>query len=154
MALQSVAQVHENGCFVACVAMLIGKTYSETFAALYPDQDLNDSFKGLVAVDLNQALTEVLQRFGFTVKRSTYRKLQSLQKHSRKNAILVIRWHWGGNSEPVTEDNPWMCHAVVFDAETKDFLDPSFGGRAGAYDLKSYQRQLDSILYVEPAEAA
>jgi len=143
-----------DGCFIACLAMFLGKSYVEAFKALYPGQDPNGPIpQVLTSVDLMQAVTDTLKKLGFTVKRSSYRKLQSLRKYSRKNAILIIRWQCDDDSDEVSYSNPWLCHAVVFDAETKKFIDPSHG-HATSYEMKSYQRQLDSILYVEPAQAA
>lgn len=153
MPLQHVRQIHSNGCFIACVAMLLGKSYAEAFALMYPGKDLNDwDIQGLTSTDIGKAASELLEKFGCAVKKSTYKRIKSLQKFSRKSALLIIRWRWGApTSGHVSEDDPWMCHAVVFDADTKKFLDPS--GYCPR-DMKDYQKQLDSVFYVEPPRAA
>lgn len=145
MALKHVTQAHYNGCFIAALAMLIGKTYEETYKLVYPDRDPTNSEHGLWSepqdnYDIGAAAVRVLNKLGFKSKKATYKKIKSLQKYARKNALLIVRW--GGGT---------MCHAVVFDAETKKFLDPS--GPVERYDMTSYQRNLDSMYYVEPVAA-
>ena len=153
MPIQHVRQVHSSGCFIACLAMLLNKTYDEAFTLVYPEMDPMKEYDapGLKSNHIDQAATEVMEKLGFKVKRSKYKKLKSLMRYARKHALLIIRWRWGGDAAS-TEDNPWLCHAVVFDADSKKFLDPASYGRE--IKLSSYQKQLDSIFYVEVPAAA
>lgn len=138
MALRHVTQSNYNGCFVAALAMILGKTYEEAYKLLFPEGDILSGEHAFRSDDSNigAAAARVLERLGCKVKKSTYRQMKSLIKHARKNTLIIIRW--GGGS---------ICHAVVFDAATKQFLDPS--GPVMPYDLKCYQRNLDSMYYVE-----
>ncbi len=143
MALQLVSQVSGNGCFIAAVAMILGKTYEEAFKLIFPDRDYNYGEHGFRAETADQDIgllaAQALERLGYKTKKSTYRQVKSLLRYSRKNTLIIVRWYGGP-----------LCHAVVFDAETKKFLDPS-GHLADDYDLKTYQRNLDSMYYVESA---
>ncbi len=140
MALQLVSQVSGNGCFIAALAMLLGKTYDEAFKLVFPDKDPNTCWDHALRAndsDIGACAAKALEKLGVKTKKSTYKKVKSLLKYARKNVLLIVRW--GGGP---------MCHAVVFDAETKKFLDPS-GHLANDYDLRTYQRHLDSMYYVE-----
>jgi hypothetical protein len=144
MPINHVTQDHYNGCFVAALAMILGKTYPETFQLLFPDRDIISGDHALRCEgsdrDIGGLAAKALEKFGVKAKKSTYKKVKSLLRYARKNVLLIIRWHGGP-----------LCHAVVFDAETKKFLDPS--GPFEERDLKSYQRNLDSMYYIEPKAA-
>jgi len=142
MALKHVTQAHYNGCFVAALAMILGKTYEDTFKTLFPDMDIQSGDHALRAEDSNigACAVQAMQKLGVKTKVATYRRLKSLLKYARKDVLIIVRW--GGGS---------MCHAVVFDAETKKFLDPS--GPVERHDLTSYQRNLDSMYYIEQKAA-
>lgn len=145
MALKHVTQVHYNGCFIAALAMLIGKTYEETFKLVFPDRDMSTSDHAVRTSDednhdIGVAATKVLEKLGLKSKKSTYKKVKSLPRYARKNVLIIVRWSGGS-----------MCHAVIFDAETKKFLDPS--GPVERHDITSYQRNLDSMYYVEQKAA-
>lgn len=153
MPIQHIRQIHSSGCFIACVAMLLGKSYEDAFALMYPGKSIHDyDIRGLTSTDIGKAASELLEKLGCSVKKSTYKQIKSLQKYSRKRALLIIRWRWGapiGNQ--ASDDDPWMCHAVVFDPDTKKFLDPS---GSLPRDMKDYQKQLDSVFYVDVPKAA
>ena len=140
MALQHITQDHYNGCFIAALAMILGKTYEDTFKLLFPDRDIINGDHALRCEgadrDIGSLAAKVLQKFGYKTKKSSYRKVKSLLRYARKNVLIIVRWSGGP-----------LCHAVVFDAETKKFLDPS--GPFEDRDLKVYQRNLDSMYYIE-----
>jgi hypothetical protein len=144
MALQHVTQDHYNGCFIAALAMILGKTYEEAFKLLFPDRNYHEGDHALRAEtageDIGALAARALEKLGCKVKKSTYRQVRSLIRYARKDTLIILRW--GGGS---------MCHAVIFDAETKKFLDPS--GPIEPGDLKRYQRNLDSMYYVEQKAA-
>lgn len=151
MAIQHVRQVHDNGCFIACMAMLTGKTYKETFSLLFPNQHPdNYLFDGIVTYDVVKTATEMLQKLGCKAKKSKYKHVRSIVKKGRTHALLIIRWKDGagyGNKDP------WMCHCIVFDFETKKVLDP--GNHSDVpVNLKLYAKQLDTALYVDLPKAA
>lgn len=139
MALQLVTQVDDDGCFVAALAMLLGITYAQALKILHPGKDVSEIGHGYTTQSLDRTISAILGKQGFRVKRSTYKKVRSLVKYSKKNALLILRWGGG-----------YLCHAVVFDAETRQFLDPS--GHQG-HILYRYQSNLDSMYYVEPKAA-
>ena len=141
MSLRHVSQVHSSGCFTACVAMLLGKSYEEVHSLLHPTSDPQDyDCPGIRSEKVDEAASEKLQQLGIKVKRAKLRQLRSLLRHSRKHALLIIRWEWA----------PTLCHAIVFDVDRKRFLDPT--GRT--LKRKIYERQLDSVLYVDPPKKA
>lgn len=145
MHIQHVTQGHYNGCFVAALAMILGKTYEDTFKLLFPDRDIQNGDHALRAEDqdIGACAARAMEKLGVKTKKSTYRKVMSLLKYSQKNVLIIVRWHGGP-----------MCHAVVYDAQTKRFLDPSDpGGPSSQHDLKVYQRNLDSMYYVETKAA-
>lgn len=144
MALQHVYQDHYNGCFIAALAMILGKTYEDTFKLVFPDRDITNGDHALRCEgtdrDIGARAAQALEKLGVKTKKSTYRKVKSLIRYARKNVLIIVRWHGGP-----------LCHAVVFDAETKRFLDPS--GPVEPYDIKTYQRNLDSMYYIEQKAA-
>jgi hypothetical protein len=143
MALRQVYQVHVNGCFIAALAMLLGKTYEEALKLVHPNARVTDcSIEDFRSNFIGDAASEVLTKQGCKVKKVSYKKLKSLLKYAKKNVLLIIRWGGG-----------YICHAVVFDVETKKFLDPS-SGELLPHNLRSYQRQIDSMYYVDTPKAA
>ncbi len=144
MPLNHVTQNHYNGCFIAAVAMILGKTYEETFTLLFPDRDYSSGEHALRCEgsdrDVGSLAARALEKLGYRTKKSTYKQVKSLLKYARKHTLIILRW--GGGS---------MCHAVIFDAETKRFLDPS--GPLEPGDMRRYQRNLDSMYYVEQKAA-
>jgi len=129
--------------------MLLGKSYEEA-CELMGVNPYGYDIPGLISDDIAHAASEALRKFGVKVRPSRLRKIRSLRS-ARKHALLIIRWKWGGCGE-VSESNPWLCHAVIFDADKGEFLDPS--GRGYNLKDKAYERQLDSVFYVEPPKAA
>lgn len=122
--------------------MILGKTYEDTFKTLFPDRDIQSGDHALRAEDANigACAVQAMEKLGVKTKLSTYRRLKSLLRYARKNVLIIVRW--GGGP---------MCHAVVYDAETKKFLDPS--GPLTDRDIKCYQRNLDSMYFVEQKAA-
>jgi hypothetical protein len=135
--MKHVSQANYNGCFVAAIAMLLGKTYEQAFKLLHPGKSVDDADHGFNTNFIAQTLTELLEKHGYKVKQSTYKRVKSLPRYSKKNALLIVRWGGG-----------MFCHCVAFDAETKQFMDPS---GMGSHTLRTYQRNLDSMYYVEAA---
>lgn len=153
MAIKHVRQVHSNGCFIACMAMLTGKTYNEVFTFLFPDQDPNDyEFKGVLTYDVAKTATDILKRFGCKSKPSKYKKINSVIKKVRKNALVIVRWRMYPD-EVVSESNPSMCHCLVFDAETRKILDSGYSADSPTY-VGMYANQIDTVLYVDQPKAA
>lgn len=144
MPLQHVTQPHYNGCAIAAFAMILGKTYEEAFKLIFPDRDplIDDHAIRAEDQDIGACAARVLEKLGVKTKKSKYRKLKSLIKYARKNVLLIMRW---GNGS--------MCHAVVFDAETKRFLDPSGPTYDLPTELRYWQRNLDSMYYIESKAA-
>lgn len=148
MALRHVTQINYNGCFIAALAMLIGKTYDETYKLVFPDADPLTSEHAIKSEEhdghnIGAAASRVMEKFGVKTKRSTYKQIKSLLKYAKKNTLIILRW--GGPSGS-------MCHALVYDAETKQILDPSGPGDR-TRSINWYQRNLDSMYYVEEKAA-
>lgn len=127
---------HYDGCFVACVAIVMQCSYQEAFALVHPKRVFHKNSHGIKRLDpdgpIRVAITK-LKRLGLSPQVSTRKRIDRLPH----TAIGVIRWSWA----------PELLHAFVWDAETKTVLDPAY---RYPLDIKSYQRQLATILYVEP----
>ena len=146
--IKHVRQEHSSGCFIACVAMLLGLTYEESFRLIHPDKNPLDidrwGFPELhnpyAAFTIDQALSK-LPDLGIQTKLAKSIHLDKLVK-SDKTALIVIRW----------EDAIHAAHGLVYDGSQKRILDPShyqdFNIASSPHLLKSYGRQVEKILYV------
>ncbi len=144
MPLRHVYQPHHNGCFIAALAMLLGKTYDETFKLVHPTRNptTDDHVYECKSKNISKEVIKALGKLSLDSKKLNYKRIKSIVKYARKNVLLIIRW--GGGS---------ACHCIVFDVETKRFLDPS--GQVYEGNLRPYhQRQLDSMYYVGLPKAA
>lgn len=141
MALQLVSQKSYTGCFIACVAMLLGKTYDEAFNLLHPGKDpIAISSHGWRANSMEEKAHELLRKLGFKTHTGKYRKFNSYRERMKKNAIMIVRWSFA----------PSMCHCILFDAEAKSFIDPSGGYIISSeYELRRLQRQLDTPIVID-----
>lgn len=141
MAIRPVSQEHHSGCFIASVAMLLGKSYSEAFSLLHPGQNPRLLLEhGFRLSTPKKTAHSLLRGLGFKTHSSKYRQFTSYQKWITKNGIMIIRWDW----------DPTLCHCIVFDGETKDFIEPD-GGYVitNQNTLKRLQRQLECSIIVD-----
>lgn len=141
MALQPVSQKSYTGCFIACVAMLLGKTYDEAFSLLHPGKNQAAmSSHGWSADSMEQKAHELLRKLGFKTHTGKYRKFKSYRERMHKNAIMIVRWSF----------DPTMCHCILFDADGKRFIEPSGGYVVESeHQLKDLQRQLDTPIVID-----
>jgi hypothetical protein len=131
--LRRVEQLHGNGCFIACLAMLKGITYEEAFKLIHPDKDMAAiSYYDRIGLTPEESIQR-LEQLGLGPVHRPLRQLRNL----RRTALLLIRW----------EHAPTLLHGVVFDASTKKFLDPGYLRKP-----KTYERQLDTVLYFKAPE--
>ncbi|MGE0093766.1 MAG: cysteine peptidase family C39 domain-containing protein [Alphaproteobacteria bacterium] len=125
--MRQIWQLDENGCGIACIAMLAGIGYRQAKRELYAGTSRRTS-----TFTDTRDLRRVLKRFGF----KTSGHLRSLRGRQlidlRSDAILKV------NPRP---DGSW--HWVIWDATRKRILDPK-GPRRGPYRYSSY-------LLVQPA---
>jgi hypothetical protein len=141
MALHPVSQDNHTGCFIACVGMLLGKTYSEAFQLLHPGKDPITTYPhGFRDMSMENIAHKLLQGLGFQTHTGKYKQFATYRKRSNKHAIMIIRW----------EFDPTMCHCIMFDAEAKRFIEPDGGYIVDSkYTLKSLQRQLDCSIVID-----
>ncbi len=130
MAYRHVFQYHNSGCFVACVAMLLGKSYKQALKLIHPDKNPN-TFWETISMPPEQSI-ERLPLLGIQTKTAKTRTI----RHLRRDALLLIRWRV----------QPTLMHAVVYDAKHKKLLDP---GNRIPMPSHVYERQLDTVLYIE-----
>jgi hypothetical protein len=128
--LKKVYQEHDNGCFIACTAMLLGTSYNEAFKLIHPDKDpfnveLWSSSIGMTP----EASIKRLVRLGLNPSPRPLRQLRNL----RKTALILIRWACA----------PTLMHGIVYDVVRDKFLDPC--GRT--LKTRVYEKQLDSVYY-------
>jgi len=65
MSLRPIAQLHHSGCFIASVAMLLGKSYDDAFHLLHPGQKtwmLPDH--GFLEASVEEAAHRLLRNLG------------------------------------------------------------------------------------------
>lgn len=141
MPLQPVSQESHTGCFIACVGMLLGKSYSEAFRLLHPGKDPITTYPhGFSDMSMEEAAHRLLRGLGFKTHTGKYKKFGTYQKRSNKHAIMIIRWDF----------EPTMCHCIMFDGEGKNFIEPDGGYIVQSkYTLKSLQRQLDCAIVID-----
>jgi hypothetical protein len=130
MAYRRVQQVHDTGCFVACVASLLGKNYWEAFNLIHPYRCMVDH-AGLYGYDAKMVQNN-LHRVGIKVTPSKERRINYI----RRNALLIIRW----------KHEPNLLHSVLYLPKKKQFLDPAF---YVPLRQRTYERQLDSVMLVD-----
>jgi hypothetical protein len=126
MKIEKVRQVHDDGCFVACVAMLLGDTYGKAYCEMFPDR--YDGHGDLPVENVPQ----VLERLGFKPVPSRARRIKNL----RRDAVIVIRWR----------DFPSLSHAAVWNSKKRKTLDPW-----RRYKRRVYETQIEAIYYVDIA---
>lgn len=126
MKIKRIRQFHEDGCFVACLAMLLGETYSNVYAKLFPDR-----FDGHGDIPLEQA-SYILESLGLKPVPSRARRIKNL----RRDAVIVIRW----------KDFPSLSHAAVWSSKRRKTLDPW-----KRYKRYVYETQIEAIYYVDVA---
>ena len=141
MALQLVSQESHTGCFIACVAMLLGKTYKETFSLFYPGKNADVMYShGFREMSMEGAAHRLLGGLGFKSRTSKYKKFRTYQNRITKHTIMIIRWKF----------DPTMCHCVLFDADTKSFIEPDGGYIiTDRWTLKHLERQLECGIVIE-----
>lgn len=132
--MEPVAQLSHTGCFIASLAMLLGKTYREAFKLVHPRKNMDTMFSHGFRTNFVEAkVHKLLNGLGIQTHTGKYRKFKSYTDRVKKNAIMVIRW----------KRNPSSCHCIVFDAKEKRFIDPSGGYIVSdKRELRSLQRQL------------
>lgn len=141
MALNLVTQLHDSGCFIASVAMLLGKSYNEAFQLLHPGQSTWSVLEhGFMEMSVRGGALRMLRGLGFQAHASSYRKFRTFQKRVNKNAIMIIRWQF----------EPTRCHCIVFDGDTKNFIEPD-GAYVitSKYKLRRLQEQLDTAIVID-----
>lgn len=119
--LNFVSQIHSSGCFIACAAMLSGKSYEEVFKILHPKRSIYDIPSNAFPTRRNmragltvpQAIA-ILPKLGLKAKPTNIRDIQSIRK-AGKNALMIVRWLG-------TRDG----HGFVYDSNRNWFLDPNY----------------------------
>lgn len=136
MLLRRVRQDHHDGCFVACIAMLLGVTYLDAFKIVHPDRALDEygyGFAGIQEIDIARAAFDILKRLNLNPKRANVQEIRRL----RRLSVVLIRWRC----------SPTLLHAVVFDPKNKTILDPS----SNYPNMKDLSEQMEAAFYVEAA---
>jgi hypothetical protein len=137
MVPQRVRQDHDSGCFVACVAMLLGVTYLEAFKLVHPNRELDEygyGFAGLEGMDPVAQAFEVLEKLNLNPRLANVKEM----RHLRRTAVVIIRWKY----------TPTLMHAIVFNPADKIILDPAY---ERASEMKRYAEQMDAAIYIKKA---
>lgn len=110
--MRRIEQEHENGCGVACVAMLAGVTYRHACIRMFPD-----GRGGRCSGD--QIIRMTLKKH-YDIRLGKRRRLKDETFNDlQQDGLLEGVCHWRGSSR-------WG-HWVVWDAKKKAILDPSCG---------------------------
>lgn len=140
MPLRPVVQENTNGCFIACVAMLLNKNYAQAFELLHPGKNILMAVHGFRSHSMKEKAQELLAGLGFKSRVSRYRKFRTFQSRVNKNAIMIVRWDYA----------PSLCHCIMYDADGKRFIDPSGGYPVESrYTIKRLQSQLDCAIIID-----
>jgi hypothetical protein len=132
--LQLVPQIHNTGCFIACIATLLEISYQEAFERIHkkpcppPDAYFRQHLVGLTP---EQSL-EVMPSLGLKMEKSNLRNVRSLR---RRTSLILLRW----------QDEPTQMHGIVFDGEARKFLDPD---PMYPVSLRRMQKNLEAIYHV------
>src|SRR5271165_5496102 len=140
MALRPVLQVHDDGCLIAGIATLLGKTYLETFTLLHHGrQPFSGETHGFEGKSMSKVAMQALRRAGIKGRPARFRTFKHCLKRNQ-HVLLIIRWQW----------QPERCHTIIFDHETKKFLDPIYGTAVEREDrLQRLEEQLDAVIVIE-----
>lgn len=130
--LKHVEQIHNSGCFIACVAMLLNKSYNQALKLIHPKKYHRyvDNRWKRVGLEPEKAIKK-LPRLGLKVTRTNINRIRKLEK----NALILVRWNY----------DPTLLHGLVYDHKRKTILDPGDNNLS----RKQIENQIDQILYVE-----
>lgn len=139
--MNPVSQLSHTGCFIACLAMLLGKSYREAFKLVHPRKNMDTMYSHGFRTNFVEAkVHELLGGLGIQSHTGKYRQFKSYTDRVKKNAIMVVRW----------KHDPRSCHCIMFDAKEKRFIDPSGGYVVSSErELRSLQRQLDCPIVID-----
>ena len=118
--LKFVNQIHTSGCFIACAAMLSGKTYEEVFKILHPKRSIYDiSVAGLptrrnmlASLTVPDAIA-ILPKLGIKAAPANFKDIMNIRK-AGKDALMIVRW-----------DGSRQGHGFVYDSNRDWFWDPN-----------------------------
>lgn len=140
MPVHPVMQRSHTGCFIACVAMMTGRTYNQAFSLLRPGVDPNATYShGWLEMSMEETIHSLLRGLGIQSRTSKYRKFRTFRERVSKHAIMLIRWRW----------SPTMCHCVFFDGEQRRFIDPSGAHVPHERVLRDLQDQLECAIIID-----
>ena len=132
-----VRQEHSDGCFVACVAMLLGVSYLEAFKLVHPTRYVDEygyGFAGVEGMDPVADAFKILERLNLNPRLANVKDM----KYLRRTALVIIRWKY----------SPELMHAVVFNPVAKKILDPAY---ETASHMKRYADQMEAAIYISKA---
>lgn len=128
MRYKQVTQKHDSGCFIACVAMMLGISYNQALKRVHPNMRFEEWQN--VALPPEEAIKK-LPVLGINIKPSKQRRISRL----RRDALLLIRW----------ARTPWLQHAAIYDSSRRRMFDPA----GKPFPRYIYESQLDTVLYIE-----
>lgn len=132
--LQRIHQMHGDGCFIACVAILLGISYEDSFRRLFPNKIMRtDSYwESNIALTVEQSL-DMLPHIGIQLQKTNLRNVKLLKG---RTSFIILRW----------KNEPNLSHGLIFDGSSGKFLDPVF---YPPLNHSTYNRNLENIYYVK-----
>lgn len=127
-----VTQVHYDGCFIASIATITGKSYNEVFKIVHPK---GTSGYHQVMMPVEKSIAMIHEgKFGFSVKQI---KIPYRMSKLKKPTLLLIRWAL----------DPSLMHAIVWDPKS-GVIDPQYDP---PLPMSEYQYQIDIALEIQAA---
>lgn len=107
--MKRIAQNDENGCGIACVAMIADVSYEEAQRIVFP--------KGRVTLTTHKHLRSALFHYGITLQ--TRRSLVGVRFNDlQRDGLVWTKIEWRGRK--------WL-HWMVWDASSQALIDPYHG---------------------------
>jgi hypothetical protein len=136
MLLRKVEQYHKLGCFTACLAMMLNKSYFDTIKIVHPNKYFGLFSKKScdVAISIEGALMK-LEEVGIKALSTNIKII----KDFKKDALLIVRWK-------SSIDSDVFLHTIMYDSCQKKILDPA---HKVPFSNKRYERALDSAYIIQ-----
>ena len=126
--IKLIKQEHVNGCLIAVIAMMAGKTYDQIFQKLYNKPASSVDNWDMRGINFKH-YEKVIAKFGIELNETKAQVFRDLHKPT----FAVI--HWRGSS---------MAHGIIYDPYNKLILDP---GRYDQLENWEYEYQVHKLYH-------
>lgn len=120
------------GCFVACVAMLLGKDYNTAFKDVHPTRSIYSNKGG--GITPTSAFRR-LKALGLQPRKIEIDSIKNLQQ----TALVWLRW----------SPNSHLMHSVVYEHKTKLFWDPNSTRPLGNFGISQLDKLKETVVILD-----